>query len=77
MTRRREGQSLLKMVNEICPTCGGLGYIPRDVSVAIEARRQAREMALKNPSVAVLVTLNPEAACQFIGEDGEWARDFE
>lgn len=77
MTRRREGQSLLKMVNDVCPICGGVGFIPRDVSVAIEARRQAREMALKNPSVGVLVVMNPEVACQFIGEDGEWARNFE
>jgi ribonuclease G len=77
MTRRREGQSLLKMINEPCPVCAGLGYVPRDATVAIEARRQAREMALKNPGVGVLVTLHPEIACQFLGEDGEWARDLE
>lgn len=77
MTRRREGQSLLKMVNEPCPICFGLGYIPRHATVAIEARRQAREMALKSPGAAILVTLHPEAACQFIGEDGELARELE
>ncbi|RYG73000.1 Rne/Rng family ribonuclease [bacterium] len=77
MTRRREGQSLLKMVNEPCPVCAGLGYVPRDASIAIEARRHAREMALKNPGVGILVTLHPEAACQFLGEDGESARELE
>ncbi|HEX8464366.1 MAG TPA: Rne/Rng family ribonuclease [Abditibacterium sp.] len=77
MTRRREGQSLLKMLNEPCPACNGTGYIAREASIAIEARRRAREMALKNVGMAILVTLHPETACQFLGEDGEWARDFE
>lgn len=77
MTRRREGQSLLKMVNEPCPMCGGTGSIAREGSIAIAARRRAREMALSHPDMAVLVTLPPELACQFLGEDGEWARDLE
>ncbi len=77
MTRRREGQSLLKMVNESCPTCGGTGFIARGQSVAIAARRRAREMVLENRGIAVLVTLHPEIAPEFLGEDGEWARELE
>ncbi len=77
MTRRREGQSLQKIVNEPCPTCEGTGSIAREASIAIEARRRARAMALQNPQMGLLVTLHPEAACQFLGDDGEWARDFE
>ncbi len=77
MTRRREGQSLLKMVNEVCPTCAGTGFIARGESIAIAARRRARAMALENRGIAVLVTLHPEIAADFLGEDGEWAREFE
>ncbi len=77
MTRRREGQSLLKAQNEPCPTCGGLGFIPRGESVAIAARRRAREIVLGNRGIAVLVTLSPQIAPEFLGEDGEWAREFE
>ncbi len=77
MTRRREGQSLLKMVNEICPTCAGVGFIARGESIAIAARRRAREMVLENRGIAVLVTLHPEIAIDLLGEDGEWAREFE
>ncbi|HEX9996771.1 MAG TPA: Rne/Rng family ribonuclease [Abditibacterium sp.] len=77
MTRRREGQSLLKIENQPCETCAGTGYVPRDASVAIDARRRAREIVLAERSIAVLVTLHPEVAGQFLGEDGEWARDFE
>lgn len=77
MTRRREGQSLLKLVNETCPTCSGLGLIPRGQSVAIGARRRARELALENRGLAVLVTLHPEIAPEFLGEEGEWARELE
>jgi len=77
MTRRREGQSLQKMLNEPCATCGGTGFVARGQSVAIEARRRAREMVLGNRGIAVLVTLHPQIATEFLGEEGEWARDLE
>ncbi|PQV65339.1 RNAse G [Abditibacterium utsteinense] len=77
MTRRREGQSLLKMVNETCPTCAGVGFVARGETIAIAARRRAREMALENRGIAVLVTFHPEIVADFLGEDGEWAREFE
>ncbi len=77
MTRRREGQSLQKTLGEPCPTCHGTGIIPRGQSVALEARRRARALILENPGIAVLVTLHPEIAPEFLGEDGEWARDLE
>ena len=77
MTRRREGQSLLKQLNDPCPHCNGLGFLPKGESVAIEARRRAREMLLENAGMAVLVRAHPETACEFLGEDGEWAKALE
>jgi ribonuclease G len=77
MTRRREGQSLLKQLNEPCPHCDGLGYIPKGESVAIAARRSAREMALKNPGAGVIVHMHPQIACLFIGEEAEWIKAIE
>jgi ribonuclease G len=77
MTRRRETQSLLKALNEPCPTCEGVGMILRGASVAIEARRRAREIALKTAGAGVLVVMNPQTACEFLGEDAEWIRNLE
>ena len=77
MTRRREAQSLLKALNEPCAHCEGLGWVPRGASVAIEARRRAREIALKTAGAGVLVILHPQVACEFLGEDADWVRTLE
>jgi ribonuclease G len=77
MTRRREGQSLLKQLNDPCPYCEGLGYLPKGESIAIAARRTVREMAMKNSGAGILIQMNPETACIFIGEDAEWVKAIE
>ena len=77
MTRRRESQSLRVTLSEPCPHCEGLGYILRGESVAIEARREVRALAMRQPGTAVLALMHPQTACEFIGEDGEWARALE
>ncbi len=77
MTRRRESQSLKSALGEPCPRCGGLGIVPRGESVAIEARREVRALATKQTGIGVLVEMNPNTACDFLGDDGEWARALE
>jgi hypothetical protein len=54
-----------------------LGYVPRGETIAIEARRRVREMALKNKGTGILAMLQPETAVQFLGEDAEWVKDLE
>jgi hypothetical protein len=46
-------------------------------SVAIEARRKTREALLSGENEAAQVTLHPNVATAFLGNDGEWAADLE
>jgi len=77
MTRRREGQSLSKLLGEPCPRCNGTGLIPRGETLGVEARRRARQMALENMGAGILIIAHPETACAILGEDGEWLADLE
>ena len=77
MTRRRESQSLRATLGEPCPRCNGLGFVPRAETVAIDARREVRALAARQPGIGILVEMNPATACDFLGEEGEWARALE
>jgi len=78
MTRRREGDSLRRLIHRACPYCAGDGLVRSAQSVAIEARRQARESLLSGQiGDAVRVTLSPEVAVAFLGEGDEWTREWE
>ena len=77
MTRRRESQSLRAALGEPCPRCGGSGFVARGESVAIQARRQLRALAQGTSGAQFLVRLHPATACDFLGEDGEWAHALE
>ena len=77
MTRRREGQSLSKLLGEACPRCLGTGLIPRGETLGVEARRRARQMALENVGAGVLIIAHPETACAILGEEGDWLADLE
>lgn len=77
MTRRREGQSLQKLLGEACPRCNGTGLVPRGETLGVEARRRARQIALENVGTGVLIIAHPETACQILGEDGEWLAALE
>ena len=77
MTRRRESQSLRTALGEPCPRCGGAGFVARGESVAIDARRQLRALAMAQPGAQFRVEMHPATACDFIGDDGEWARALE
>ena len=77
MTRRRESQSLRAALGEPCPRCGGSGFVARGESVAIDARRQLRALAVGTSGAQFLVQMHPATATDFLGEDGEWARALE
>ncbi|RYX80710.1 Rne/Rng family ribonuclease [bacterium] len=77
MTRRREGQSLQKVLGEACPRCQGTGFVPRGETLGVEARRRARQMALESVGTGVLIIAHPETACHILGEEGEWLADLE
>jgi ribonuclease G len=77
MTRRREGQSLQKLLGEQCPRCAGTGFIPKGETLGVGARRHARQMALQNAGTGVLIAAHPETACAILGEEGEWLENLE
>lgn len=77
MTRRREGQSLQKLLGQACPRCNGTGFIPKGETLGVEARRRARHMALQNTGTGVLIVAHPETACAILGDEGEWLEDLE
>lgn len=83
LTRQREGQSLRQMTQRACPSCAGSGTVKTPQSIAIETRRAIRGIAARHhaaPEAALLmvrVTLNPETAAAFVGDEGEWVRGLE
>lgn len=81
ITRRREGHSLRHLLHRACPYCAGDGMIKSTMTVAIEARRRAREALMSIPAAApfkaIRVTLHPDPACAFLGADNENMRDLE
>ena len=77
MTRKREGQSLQKLLGEPCPRCAGTGFIPKGETLGVEARRRARQMALQNAGTGVLIVAHPETACAILGDEGEWLEQIE
>ncbi len=77
MTRRREGQSLQKLLGQACPRCKGTGFIPKGETLGVEARRRARQVALQNAGTGVLIVAHPETACAILGDEGEWLEQLE
>lgn len=77
MTRRREGNSLRQLLHRACPYCGGDGMIKSAHTVALQARRQIREMAAQSHPGAIHVTMHPETACAFVGADEDAISDLE
>jgi ribonuclease G len=77
MTRRREGDSLRRLLHRSCPYCSGDGVVKTSATVAIETRRRLRELAQSSAAEAFQVTLHPETAIALIGGDGEDVRLLE
>jgi ribonuclease G len=77
MTRRREGSSLRQILHRPCPYCSGDGVIKSALTVALQTRRQVREMAAQSGSSALQVTMHPETAAAFLGTDDEIVHELE
>jgi ribonuclease G len=77
MTRRREGSSLRNILHRPCPYCSGEGVIKSPTTVALQARRQIRELAAQNHPTAIQVTMHPETASAFLGNDDDTVHELE
>ena len=84
MTRRREGDSLRQVTSSVCPYCEGEGRIQSPSTVALQAHREVLSLVAEQKrqnrfqgQMAVLVTLHPSVALEFLGDDGEAVRTLE
>ena len=84
MTRRREGDSLRQVTSSVCPYCEGEGRIQSPSTVALQAHREVLSLVAEQKrqnrfqgQMAVLVTLHPSVALEFLGDDGEAVRSLE
>lgn len=77
MTRRREGNSLRQLLHRSCPYCAGDGMIKSPHTVALQTRRQLRELAAASQPEAILVTVHPETAAAFVSADEDVIAELE
>ena len=83
MTRRREGDSLSQVTSSVCPYCEGEGRIQSPSTVALQAHREVQSVVAEQSrqrfqgEMAVLVTMHPAVALEFLGDDGEVVRLLE
>lgn len=77
MTRKRRGESLMGIITEICPHCGGLGRVRRRLTVALKVEREVRRIAAEDKPEAISVRVAPSIAALLIGEGGELAANLQ
>ena len=71
MTRQNISDGPREIMTEVCPTCGGVGVVPSDETLAIAVERELRESLPRRPGGgAVAVTVHPRVADMLSGEDG-------
>jgi ribonuclease G len=68
MTRQNVTDGVREILTKTCPTCEGEGVVLSEETVAIEAERWLRELAVeRSGSEAFLVQVHPRVAAQLVG----------
>jgi ribonuclease G len=75
MTRKRTRASLPQVLTESCPTCDGRGRIVSVTTMAYEAMRRVRQVALAAPEATRIVVRASAAVAAFLCEDENAAID--
>jgi ribonuclease G len=77
MTRQNISDGPREIMTEVCPTCGGVGVVPSEETLAITVERELRESLPRRPGGgAVAVTVHPRVADLLTGEDGARLADL-
>src|SRR5262245_9382014 len=77
MTRQNISDGPREIMTEVCPTCGGVGVVPSDETLAIAVERELRESLPQRPGGgAVAVTVHPRVADVLTGDDGARLADL-
>jgi ribonuclease G len=71
MTRQNVTEGVREILTKACPTCEGEGVVLSEETVAIEAERWLRELAVERPEpAAFLVRVHPKVASILVGGPG-------
>jgi len=69
MTRQNVTDGVREILTKTCPTCEGEGVVLSEETVAIEAERWLRELAVEQPQPeAFLIRVHPKVAANLVGD---------
>jgi ribonuclease G len=78
MTRKRTGESLVRLLTEQCPYCSGIGRVQNSLTMALRIERELAATSVQYPlTEAYLLTAHPRVIASMLGYDGEAHRDLE
>ena len=67
MTRQNVTEGVREILTKACPTCEGEGVVLSEVTVAIDAERQLRELAAERPEAeSFLIAVHPEVSTELV-----------
>ena len=77
ITRKRARPDLRSLVSRGCPFCGGLGWVEKEESVAMQIKRFLRKVCQSSRSEALLLEAYP-AVVRYVGETylKAWQEEF-
>ena len=77
ITRKRARPDLRSLVSRGCPFCGGLGWVEKEESVAMQIKRFLRKVCQSSRSEALLLEAHP-AVARYVGETylKAWQEEF-
>jgi len=78
MTRQNVTEGVREIITKACPTCNGDGVVLSEETVAIDAERRLRELAVERPATeAFLIQLHPRVVALLAGGPGRPLLDIE
>lgn len=70
MTRKRTGETITEQMHDSCPYCTGSGRIPSTESIALDIRRELRQLGRSSTAEALFIQCHPLVAANLIGPGG-------
>ena len=78
MTRKRTGDSLVRLLTEPCPYCSGIGRVQNSLTMALSIERELAATAVEHPETeAYQLTAHSRVIASMLGYEGEAQRDLE
>ncbi len=78
ITRKRARTDIRAALSHGCPFCGGLGWVPREESIALQIKRFIRKITMSSRSEALLIEAYSSIA-EYIAETflASWEEEFD